>query len=420
MAAKSRNRENYIYTDVGFSTRRTARARNIARLGLVIFVAQAVAWATKMYFDGFTALLLINIVEATCGAALLIAQRRGWHAVALHGTYWLVFVCLWTVGVLSEGIGAGSPNVVIWWFGVLALVSILLFFDSRPSVLFAYEGACLASFLFHLFSPLPVPAIQPLPPEFLDIARPVSFALQLLSMLAITHTFTLDIAEAESQLTEANDRMESLLENMLPKSISQRLRADGRTFAESYMNVSVLFADIVGFTRFATDIPATELVDTLNRIFSRFDDITESLGLEKIKTIGDAYMVASGVPTPRDDHAVVAVELGLRLCKAIADFPHLKLRVGINSGTVVGGVIGKRRFIYDIWGDAVNIASRMESHGIPGEIQTSEATYSLTKDQFEFEERGTIEVKGKGLMKTYLLKGPNRAKPTVSRQSGQG
>jgi len=147
------------------------------------------------------------------------------------------------------------------------------------------------------------------------------------------------------------------------------------------------------------------VVGLLDAIFSRFDDLTEQSGLEKIKTIGDAYMVAAGIPEARADHAVAIAELALRLQAAIREFPGLEIRIGINSGAVVAGVIGKKRFIYDLWGDTVNIASRMESQGIAGETQLSETTRALLTADFVCEERGEIPVKGKGSMRVFLLKG---------------
>jgi class 3 adenylate cyclase/HAMP domain-containing protein len=209
-----------------------------------------------------------------------------------------------------------------------------------------------------------------------------------------------------------NEENERLLLNVLPASIADRLKQGETTIADSFANVSVLFSDLCGFTKLAKRCSATELVDILNRIFSDFDDVMERHGLEKIKTIGDAYMVVAGLPHKREDHASIMARAGLNMLEVIRAFNqehpvNLSLRIGINSGPVVAGVIGKKKFIYDLWGDTVNIASRMESHGIPGEIQISQTTYDLIcqKGEFEMEPRGEISVKGRGRMTTYLLKG---------------
>jgi class 3 adenylate cyclase len=233
--------------------------------------------------------------------------------------------------------------------------------------------------------------------------RLLLFFANFVSLVYVARLFVVDLAEAEKQLANANTRLEHLLENMLPRTISQRLRREGRTFADAFGSCSVLFADIVGYSSLSESTP--DMVNLLDAIFSRFDDLTEQSGLEKIKTIGDAYMVAAGIPEARDDHAAATAELALRMQAAIREFPGLQIRIGINSGAVVAGVIGKKRFIYDLWGDTVNIAARMESQGISGEIQISEATRLLLPPEFICEDRGEIQIKSKGTMRVFLLKG---------------
>jgi class 3 adenylate cyclase len=169
----------------------------------------------------------------------------------------------------------------------------------------------------------------------------------------------------------------------------------------------VLFADIVGFTPLSVKLSPTELIELLNRVFSSFDELVEKHGLEKIKTIGDAYMAAGGLPEPRPDHLKAMVYLAWDMQDKIGELareqPGLSLRIGLHVGSVVAGVIGIRKFIYDVWGDTVNIASRLESHGAPGKIHVSEAVWDRMRDSCPFEPRGTIELKGKGPMKTYFL-----------------
>lgn len=222
-------------------------------------------------------------------------------------------------------------------------------------------------------------------------------------ILVFLHLF--DTHRAELQLAVANSQLEDLLDNMLPKSISNRLRQEGRTFADGYTMCTVLFADLVGFTTLSTQLPAEKLVGLLDDIFSRFDELTERHGLEKIKTIGDAYMVAAGIPVARPDHAHAAVRLAYDMRSVIKEYAGLKVRIGINSGPVVAGIIGRKRFIYDLWGDTVNVASRMESQGIAEGIQISEATRALIDDEFETESRGEIDLKGRGPMSVHLVIG---------------
>jgi guanylate cyclase len=177
----------------------------------------------------------------------------------------------------------------------------------------------------------------------------------------------------------------------------------------------VLFADVVDFTPMSEQMTPTELVALLDELFAHFDGLVERAGLEKIKTIGDAYMVAAGIPQPHADHAAAIVELGLRMQAAVRTESfhgrRLRLRIGVNSGSVVAGVIGRRKFSYDLWGDVVNTASRMESHGVPDGVQISAATYALVCDRFACIPRGTIDVRGKGLLHTWLVESVPRPRP---------
>ena len=218
----------------------------------------------------------------------------------------------------------------------------------------------------------------------------------------------------ESELRKERNKTENLLLNLLPEPIAERLKEEPGVIADKFEKATILFADLVNFTQISTTMPATKLVYLLNEIFSSFDELTEKHGLEKIKTIGDAYMVAGGIPIIRPDHAVASAEMALDMLVAIDELnvkleASFDLRIGINSGPVVAGVIGTKKFIYDLWGNAVNTASRMESHGVPGRIQVSFYTYELLRDKYEFEERGLIDIKGQGEMRTYFLTGPKTA-----------
>lgn len=213
------------------------------------------------------------------------------------------------------------------------------------------------------------------------------------------------------QLQEEQEKSERLLLNILPKAIADQLKQQQQTIAENFAEVTVMFADIVNFTELSARLSPTELVSLLNTIFSTFDRLAEHHQLEKIKTIGDAYLVVGGLPVPRPDHAEAIAEMALDMQKAIADlnFSELNLnkpltmRIGINTGPVGAGVIGTTKFTYDLWGDTVNTASRMESLGVSGQIQVTADTYERLKDRYLFQKRGAIEVKGKGEMTTYLL-----------------
>jgi len=212
------------------------------------------------------------------------------------------------------------------------------------------------------------------------------------------------------ELRVEREKSEDLLRNILPVSIAERLKKGETTIAENFSEVTVLFADLVAFTRLASEVPASQLVQGLNEVFSQFDWLVELHGLEKIKTIGDAYMAVGGLPVPRADHVEAVAAMALDMQKVVARISppgggRFEMRIGISTGPVVAGIIGSKKFIYDLWGDTVNIASRMESQGQAGSIHVSESTYEALKSTHRFQARGPVEIKHKGSMNTYFLLG---------------
>jgi class 3 adenylate cyclase len=242
------------------------------------------------------------------------------------------------------------------------------------------------------------------PDELGDVER--AFNASLLR----THAEMERRRQAEVAMREERDRAETLLLNILPAPIAAEMKSGRHTISRTHPEVSVLFADIVGFSELTGRLSCHELVSLLNRVFSAFDGLCERYGLEKIKTIGDNYMAVSGLPEPQQGHAGAAADLALAMQQAIGGFPSpaggsLALRIGIASGPVVAGVIGRRKFIYDLWGGTVNLASRMESNGVPGRIQVSEATRLLLPEAYHLEPRGSVPIKGAGEMVTWWLVG---------------
>jgi adenylate cyclase len=242
-----------------------------------------------------------------------------------------------------------------------------------------------------------------------------SFLLACATVIAITASrFTSKLREQEfmsrQALAEEERRSEHLLLNILPETIAGRLKEKEQTIADGFSDVTILFADIVGFTSMSARMSPEAVVAMLNEIFSAFDELTQRHQLEKIKTIGDAYMVVGGLPQPRTDHLEAVAELALDMREAVERLPpqeaeRLQIRIGINTGPVVAGVIGRNKFAYDLWGDAVNTAARMESSGVPGHIQVTREVYVGLRERYLFEERGTLPIKGKGDMTTYFLLG---------------
>ena len=315
---------------------------------------------------------------------------------------WLVLPFL-----LQIELGGFVPGSAVSVWAFCAPISALLVASRRT-----------ASMLMVIFGLLVVGAVLVQPLAGTTNALPVwlvaaFIALNLVGTAVVTYRamvfFIVEKDRAYALLGSERARSERLLLNVLPAPIADRLKQREAVIADRFDAVSVLFADIVGFTPLSVGMSADELVVMLDGLFARLDEMTQRRGLEKIRTIGDAYMVAAGVPNPRDDHAPVLVDLGLDMVEAArngsAGHP-LQLRVGISSGPAVAGVIGRTKFQYDIWGDTVNTASRMESHGVPGRIHVSDATRVLIEDAYICEARGIIDVKGKGPMSTYLVVGP--------------
>ena len=224
---------------------------------------------------------------------------------------------------------------------------------------------------------------------------------------------TSKLRSANIQLKDEKERSNELLLNILPSSIVDRINNGEKDISDSFSQSTILFADIVNFTPMSEDMGAKDLIDVLAAIFTRFDELTQKHGLEKIKTIGDSYMVAGGLPIPVEDHADRVADLALEMQDELKLINQrlgreLNIRIGVNSGPVVAGVIGQKKFIYDLWGDTVNVAARMESHGLDGAIQVSQSTYELLRGRYLFEGRGSIAIKGKGMMKAYMLKGKRK------------
>ena len=247
-------------------------------------------------------------------------------------------------------------------------------------------------------------------PDVLYVLNIINIVIALSISVLDTLHYQWIIHQTEKELKIANSKSEKLLANVFPHAILEKLKHKEATIADRFDSASVFFADIIGFTPLSEKLSPVDLVDLLDKLFSLFDALVVKHKVEKIKTIGDAYMVAAGVPTPVINHAELLASFALDFKTCLTEFNErnnqtLQMRIGINSGPVVGGVIGKSRFIYDLWGDCVNTAARMESHGLPGEIHVSEHSYKLLADKFEFESRGVIEIKGKGPMPTFFLRG---------------
>jgi adenylate cyclase len=344
-------------------------------------VYEVVVLGSLVHFARTKRLALFRNAELV--TALLLPFLLQW---SLGGFIASSAVCVWAfTSPLGALVFLGPARAVPWFTGFVGLIVVSAFLDP------------------HLTSQAS---------EIPDVIRLAFFALNILgvsgSTYAVLQYFTRERDQAMASLALEREKSERLLLNVLPEAIAGRLKETRGIIADRFPDVTVLFADIVGFTPLAGTMEPESVVELLNDLFTRFDALAEQYGLEKIKTIGDAYMVAGGLPRPSTDHPKRVVEMAVALRGVVkevsAETGHqLAVRIGIDTGPVVAGVIGQAKFSYDLWGDTVNMASRMESHGVPGSIQVTERTYERLRDRGAFTGRGTIPVKGKGDMRTYLL-----------------
>jgi guanylate cyclase len=250
--------------------------------------------------------------------------------------------------------------------------------------------------------------LQPYVRQANNLSSALVIVFFVLNLIGVGSLVFIMVSYFVGQKNIFQQKSETLLLNILPREIAAILKNGSRTIADHYAEASVLFADMVGFTPLAAQLPPVEMVELLNEVFSFFDSLLDKYDVEKIRTIGDSYMVASGIPRRRPDHAQALARMALEIRDYTATHTfrqgrRVNFRIGINSGSMMGGVIGRRKFVYDVWGDTVNIASRMESHGVSGAIQITRATYELIQDEFVCEPRGTVNVKGKGEMEVWVV-----------------
>ncbi len=345
-----------------------------------MFAASA-AYALAYYFTRVKRRFMMPLAVAAFVADLVIA-----------GMAWYT----------NSGVAGATPLFLLLLVGYLTIFT-------RPAARALAMGLWLAEFGVLAGLQLAHPASVTYYPTARIGYIDMTFSVCVTSLFLIGY-----VAILSYNLERRRRQADQLLLNILPRRIAEQLEyVPDRIVAEHVPSASVLFADLAGFTPLSAGMTATDLVRLLNEVFSAFDQLVEQRGLEKIKTIGDCYMVAAGVPEPRDDHAGILVDLALAMQECVAGRTFmgrdLRFRVGINSGPLVAGVIGRKKFIYDLWGDTVNTASRMESHGVGGRIQVTEATRAMIEGQFCCEPRGVIPVKGKGDMPTWFVLGRNPA-----------
>lgn len=352
-------------------------------------------FAAVEFADGLTAVGFVDLAAGLIPiAALAVLRGKPRWFVAIVNL--LLLLLLMENLIPTVLLGGLMPSGLLIAFGLLAVVGALIVLSRRAAFWW------LLAYLFTLILSVVLP--ESIEPRYEVEASAGEIAGVLAATTLLLYAGMAYFVRQRDQFQQESD---DLLHNILPDDIARRLKSDKKMIADDYESVSVLFADVVNFTPMSARLSPPELVGLLNDVFSTFDRFVEDLGLEKIKTVGDEYMVASGVPRERPDHAHAIAELALRIRDHTLnhqfDGHDISLRIGINSGPVVAGIVGTHKFAYDLWGDTVNTASRMESEGVADAVQLSPATYQLIRGEFVCEPRGVIAVKGKGEMSTYLL-----------------
>ena len=369
----------------------------VALLGLFV----GFGWGTVYWILGETTAALIPGSYGVLTAVNILVYRSTKRYKVFRFTQMLFFLILPFALQLTLGGFVGASAVII--FGLFAPLGALVIQSRKVATrwMVAYISLLVASLI-----------IQPAMTNNNSLSETVVGVLFIANIFGIA-SFTFIVMNyfvgqremMQAALQREQEKSDNLLLNILPREVAADLKERGRTRATYYQSASVLFADQVGFTEFSGRTSPEDIVRTLNEIFTSFDEIVSRRDVEKIRTIGDAYMAAAGVPIEWDEHATAIVDAALDMQGFINTYDGIQFRIGVSSGPLVGGVVGTSKFQYDIWGDTVNVASRMESSGQPGRIQISDATYQLIKDEFECELRGEIDVKGKGAMTTWFVVG---------------
>jgi adenylate cyclase len=393
-----------------------ARKALLVLISVLILPVAALWGALYLGFGSPVGVVPLVYFAVLLGAIAVFSRTRDFPWLLRVGQ--IAILLAPTLSMIPLGGFMPAGGVGLW--GILAPLGALVFNDVRSAVRW-YVAWAVVFLGSGIAGEIIGPIWEPLPGWFTTTMLALNIVVGGAIVFTLLAVFASQRSAALAALRVEQAKAENLLLNILPSSIAEQLKAQTQPIADHFASASILFADVVDFTPWSERLEPADVVGYLDHLFSHFDDLAERYGLEKIKTIGDCYMVAAGVPQPRSDHARALALMALDMLEAMRSDDKvghlgLELRVGINSGPVVAGVIGRKRFLYDLWGDAVNTASRMESHGTPGRIQITRATYELLEGEFECEPRGPIAVKGKGEIEAWYLVG-HRARTAAERRA---
>jgi adenylate cyclase len=400
MTAALLDRAVSIGADPRDTTDERFRKRLLVGVALIILPV-AFVWGCLYWIVGEREVALTPWGYVAASAISLAVFARTKSFAFLRTAQLLLILVAPALGTVAVGSLDEASSVVVW--SLLAPLGAVAF--DRPGRAWPWFGAFVVSVV------LAMALAEVVRPNAADLPEAFVRTFDVLNIVVVSAVALLLLVTFARGREAAQARVEALLLNVLPAEVAQRLQSDPNSIADHFENVSILFADVVDFTPLSSSLDARQVVGVLDRLFTSFDELVDRYGVEKIKTIGDCYMVAAGVPRPRPDHAHALARLALEMggcakrCTPEGAGHDLRLRIGISSGPVVAGVIGRRRFLYDLWGDTVNMASRMESHGAADCIQITRSTWEILRDDFLTEPLGIVDVKGKGPVETWRLVG---------------
>jgi guanylate cyclase len=402
MTAPLRDRVLSIGADPRDTADERFRKRLLVGVALVILPV-AFVWGCLYWVVGEREVALTPWAYVTGSTISLVVFARTRSFAFLRTAQLLLILVAPAAGMVMLGGLDESSSVMLW--SLLAPLGAVAF--DRPDRAWPWFAAFVATIV------LALALSEVVRPDGADLPEGFVLTFDVLNIVVVFLVAMILLVAFARGRDAAQARVETLLLNVLPADVAQRLQSDPNSIADHFDDASILFADVVDFTPLSSQLDAREVVGLLDRLFTSFDELVDRYEVEKIKTIGDCYMVAAGVPRERPDHAQALAGLAFEMrecakrCLANRDDHYMRLRIGISSGPVVAGVIGRRRFLYDLWGDTVNMASRMESHGTPDEIQITRSTWELLRDDFVTEPIGLVDVKGKGEIETWRLVGPH-------------
>ncbi|WP_300463838.1 adenylate/guanylate cyclase domain-containing protein [Desulfobacula sp.] len=403
---KTKFESNFIFHDFLYKKREKEKLTLFFYSFVVILFLISCVWISIAILHSVFPLLAINLAILAFLAIILWLLKKGkptlaGHILSIIILFWIAFILIFIQG--NHKIHPISVHhwLLVYIFGIQF---VLIGEKKRYVFIHFFIGLCM-----FIFFELRIIEFEPIitsqkADSFSYLFTPLAI---LFSLILINCIFVNKLNKVENQFFKSNEQLDILLKNLLPDEIVKKITEEGKTFAEAFSECSVMFVKVVGLEKSYDNDNHGKAISILDDIFSKFDEKTENFQIERIKTIRDLYMVVAGVPKITENHAVIITKIALEFMQIIKNYEGLDLRIGINSGPVVAGLIGKNGLIYDLWGDTVNIASRMESHGVIGKIQISQETKEMIGRRFFLNDRSPIRIKGKGFVKTYFVSGYN-------------